>query len=140
MNYLFFGAQELVLLGVLGKAEHLRPGHDGDLKQRLRGGQHPANERLARLVVGDSALLLGADAVLPLLRAAHDPLHRVLQIRAPDHLLLQTRRVKCGFITDVRDVGPWNHTSSQFAFPSLDSPTIYRPEDADKNCDLEKKT
>ena len=88
-----------------GDAERHPAGDDRDLAHRIGAlGEH-ADDRVAALVVGGAAPVLGAHHHLPL-GAEHDPLERVGEVGFVDDLVVPPRRQQRGLVDEIREIRP----------------------------------
>ncbi len=67
--------------------------------------QDPLDDGVAALVVGDDRLLRVRDDPALALRAGHDPLEGLLELRHPDDLLVAPGGEDRGLVDEVREVG-----------------------------------
>merc|ERR1719295_1615858 len=97
----------LVYRSVLSEAQGgAGPGDDGHLQQGVGVLQHPADQGVARLVVGHHVPLLGRQHLGLLLGTSNDPLNGVLKILLSDLVLKVPGGVQGGLIDQVGQVGP----------------------------------
>ena len=99
------GLQVAVLHGQAhGVAEGHAAADDADLGHGVALGQDALHEGMAALVVGDDGLLLVADDAALALRAGHDALQRLAELRRADGLLVAARGQDGGLVDEVGEV------------------------------------
>mmetsp|Transcript_34582 Transcript_34582/g.75587 ORF Transcript_34582/g.75587 Transcript_34582/m.75587 type:complete len:817 (-) Transcript_34582:480-2930(-) len=105
VRHLLARHQQVLARQVLREPQRRRPArHDGHLEEGLGVLEEPADDGVARLVVGDGAALVGGDHLVLLLQPPDDAVHRLLKVPHPDRLLAGARRHEGRLVADVGDV------------------------------------